>query len=250
MTPPGVSLAMPVPKKYALPSSIASRSSRIAACSGPGRRRRQVMPAEMWSCRLRPTPRSGTAGAMPCAAQVVGVADPRQHQQLRRVDDAAGEDHLALGAGHRGVAAAAIFDPDRAAALEHDPGRQRAGLDREPGARQGRPQIGHRRAAPPSVADRLLAAGEAFLAGAVVVVGCRVPGRRAGRREGLDQRIGEMRALRRQRAAARRDIRWRPLPSFPGAGNRAAHGHRTSCRGRPPPSGRNRRGCRAHRPSR
>jgi hypothetical protein len=29
----------------------------------------------------------------------LGVADPGQHQVLRRVDHAAGENHLALGAG-------------------------------------------------------------------------------------------------------------------------------------------------------
>ena len=67
------------------------------ACSGPGSARRHRMPAEMWSCRLRPTPLSGAVTAMPCGAQIVGVANPRQHQQLRRVDDPAGEDHLALG---------------------------------------------------------------------------------------------------------------------------------------------------------
>ena len=58
-------------------------------------------------------------------AQVVGRADAGQHEQLRRVHRAAGEDHLGAGPGDVLAALADVGDPDRAAALDHDPGRRR-----------------------------------------------------------------------------------------------------------------------------
>ena len=67
------------------------RSSRIALCSGPGSVRLIGDLAEMWSCRLRPTPRSATLTAMPCARSSSGSPIPDSISKLRRVDDAAGK---------------------------------------------------------------------------------------------------------------------------------------------------------------
>ena len=61
---------------------------------------------------------------MPSGAELVGRADPRQLEELRRVERAAGEDHLA-GPDRLGPAALPLdLDADRAAALEVDPGHE------------------------------------------------------------------------------------------------------------------------------
>ena len=52
--------------------------------------------------------------------QPVRIADAGQHQQLRRVDDAARKDDLARSASRHLLAAAVIFDADGAAPVEHD----------------------------------------------------------------------------------------------------------------------------------
>ncbi len=59
------------------------------------------------------------------------IADARQHQKLRRVDDAAAQDHFALGMRGDGFAALDIFDAGGAAAVENDFRRQRLDLDGE-----------------------------------------------------------------------------------------------------------------------
>ena len=52
------------------------------------------------------------------AAQVVGGADAGEHQQLRRVEGAAGEDHLALRIRAFDLAALDIFNPGGARAVD------------------------------------------------------------------------------------------------------------------------------------
>src|SRR2546428_11986368 len=104
-------------------------------------------------------------------AECRGVADPRQHQELRRVDDAAREDDLALRPGGAGGTTSQIFDADGAAVFEDDARGERAGLDREVGPAERRTQIGFGGAAPATVADRLLDAPEPFLLRTVVIRG-------------------------------------------------------------------------------
>ena len=48
------------------------------------------------------------------------IADAGQHQQLRRVDDAAADNHLALGMRGDGGAMFGVFDACRALAVEND----------------------------------------------------------------------------------------------------------------------------------
>ena len=62
------------------------------------------------------------------------IADARQHQQLRRLERAGGDDHLAPRADLLGLLALPVFDADRALALEQDAGGVRAGLDAQIGA--------------------------------------------------------------------------------------------------------------------
>ena len=135
-------------------------------------------------------------------AQLVRIADAGQHQGLRRVDGAAGQDHLALRRARSCARRSAVFDADRARALEQDARHQRAGLDRQIGAPERRPQIADRRAAPTAVADRHLDAREAVLLGAVVIVGRRMAGLAAGVQIRLDQRVGVARVLDGERPVA------------------------------------------------
>ena len=128
---------------------------------------------------------------MPWRAQRVWIADAGQHQHLRRIDHAAGHDHLAVGAGHRRIAAPAVFDADRAAALDQHPRHQRAGLHGEVAARHRRAQIGDRRAAALAVADGVLVAADAVVLRPVEVV---VPFQARPLRRldiGIDQRLLE-----------------------------------------------------------
>ena len=199
-------------------------------------------------CGRRPAQRRCDLDAV--RAQLVGIADARQHQELRRVDDAAGEDHLALGARrHR--------SPRRCDIRRRPRGRLRARRacasasisTVEVGARQRRAQIGDRGAAAPAVADVVLAAAEAFLLR-----------RRCSRRcagspaatAGLDDRrrpAGRRRVATARRAGRRRrDRRRRRPPRIPAAEIRQRMGVGPVRQAGARPSGRSRRGGRAHRP--
>ena len=53
----------------------------------------------MWSCRFLPTPGRSCTTGMPSADELGRRADAREQQQPRRVDGAAGDDDLRVGAG-------------------------------------------------------------------------------------------------------------------------------------------------------
>ena len=65
------------------------------------------------------------------AVQQFARADAGELQQLRRVECAAGQDHLAAGTRDAGRAALLVFDADGAPAFEQNARRQRVGHDRE-----------------------------------------------------------------------------------------------------------------------
>ena len=73
---------------------------------------------------------AGDAVLAKCGA----VADARQHQQLRRLERAGGDDHLAPGADLLQLLALPVLDADRALALEQDAGGMSVGLDAQIGA--------------------------------------------------------------------------------------------------------------------
>ena len=63
--------------------------------------------------------------------QMLGRAEARQHQQLRRAVDAARDDDLAAGARRPEAVGRAVFDADRAAVLDQHAGGVRRGGDGE-----------------------------------------------------------------------------------------------------------------------
>ena len=102
--------------------------------------------------------------------QMIGGADARQHQEVRRVERAAGEDHLAVGGRLHLHAVVRIGDAARAGSVHDDARDVGAGFHAQVRALLGRAQegVGGGRAAP--VADRVLAAAEALALRAVVIV--------------------------------------------------------------------------------
>ena len=106
-------------------------------------------------------------------AEVLGRADAREHQQLRRVHGAAAQDHLAAGSG--GVLGAALRERDSrgAVTVELDPTGRRLQRHREVGAGAGRLDvrlIG--RPAAPALAGHLVQA-RALLLGPVEIAVAR-----------------------------------------------------------------------------
>ena len=127
----GTRVAKPVPKREACARLTASRSSaaRDGTCPGPWRAaiasRRPG--GSTGSCRRL---RDRRAASMPALAQLVGRTDARQQQQLRRVERAAGEDHLAVGMRLVLLAVLADIRCRPRAALEQNARRMRAGDER------------------------------------------------------------------------------------------------------------------------
>ena len=136
-------------------------------------------------------------------SQLRGIADAGKHQELWRVDRAAGEYDFAPGKGpHRVAAAGRVFDADCAITVKQHTVDQRTDFDTEIGAAQRWSQVSDRGATPAAVADRHLPPREAFLLAAVEVVSPPVAGRGARGRESFDDRIGKACIPRRQRAIA------------------------------------------------
>ena len=129
--------------------------------------------------------------------ELVRVADPGQHQELRGADRAGGEDHLVPrpGDGHRGPAAQLHAADPVAADLEAEGGCP--GQDGQVRAPRGRPQerIG---GAPPAPLLLGHLDGRDAVGRAVVVVAVGVVAEVAG---GADHQLGQ-----RARAAQRRDV--------------------------------------------
>ena len=133
---------------------------------------------------------------------MVGRTDPRQHQELRRVEHAAGQQHLASDERPMEPAAARVLDADRARSVEDDPRRERVRLDHEVVPPHRRAQERHGRAAAPAVLDGPLAEPEAFLLLAVVVRGERPVRLARGVEPAVEQRIAIARGDDGERAVA------------------------------------------------
>ena len=138
---------------------------------------------------MRPTPgRCATAG-MSKPLELVGVADAGQHEQLRRVDRAAGEDHLALGPDAHGAPACEMIDADRAHTFAAHSLHQRTGAHGQVRPAPGRVQVRARRAPAAPAPDRHVHRREALLLVAVHVGGEGIAGLAPRLEEGLVQRI-------------------------------------------------------------
>ena len=114
-------------------------------------------------------------------------ADAREHQQLRRVEGAAGEDDLLARFGVNDEAVLHIFHARRMGAA-HDHARHlRAHIDGQVGALADGVQIGDGGGRALAIADRILAAAEALVLLTIVIVG---HGQTCGPR-GLDPGVEE-----------------------------------------------------------
>jgi hypothetical protein len=80
---------------------------------------RVVDPGDVVVLKVLPDPRQSVMNRYADAVQVLGRADPRELQDMRRVDGAGGEDHFAFGIRTLDRAATLVFDRDRAAAVEN-----------------------------------------------------------------------------------------------------------------------------------
>ena len=189
----------------------------------------------MWSCKFLPTPGNATFTGDVVGAQFVRIADAREHQELRRVDDAAAQNHFAPGVRRHRLAVLYIFDAGRALAVENKPRHQRIDFDVQIVARQRRAQIGVGSAAAAAVAHRHLPDAKTFLLGAVVIGRGLVARGKPCRRKRIDQRIGKPRHLRRQRAVAAAIKARAALPGFlaPEIRQHMHIGPRRKARGRP-----------------
>ena len=110
--------------------------------------------------------------------QQIRIPDPGQIENVRRLNRAGAQQHLAVGVGGRSLPALArhIVHPDGAALLDADLRGAGVGDDGEIGARvEDRREVALRRAPTPSVLDGELIAAKAFLIRAIEVVGQAVP---------------------------------------------------------------------------
>src|SRR6185369_4741623 len=137
----------------------------------------------------------------PERAQVGGVADPRQLEQLRRVERAAREDDLARPDRLRATALPLDLDADRAAALEVDPRHEGPGAHLQVRAAQDRVEVGARRADSAATPDVPIEWGEAFLPIPVAVLGQLVAGLLGRGEPGPEQRARRGTALQPERPA-------------------------------------------------
>ena len=133
-------------------------------------------PAKYGASEVKPNTKSGLilqvlsdAGQMmrgcdAVLAQRGAVADAGKHQELRALKRAGGKDHFAAGANLFCLLALAVFDADRALALEQDAGGLRLGLDPQirAGCHEGM-DVAACRAPALAVVLRDLVGAEAFL---------------------------------------------------------------------------------------
>ena len=139
---------------------------------------------------------------MPCCLSRRLVADAGELEQLRGVDRAAAEDHLAGLDRVVAPAAALVVDADRPLALEPDLCRQRQRLDGEVLAVAHRVQVGAGGGEPAAAVDVAVEPRESLLAVAVDVVGEVVAGLDGGLEERVEERVGRRTALELERAVA------------------------------------------------
>ena len=128
---------------------------------------------------------------MPSALQPLRLADAGELQQLRRVDRAGADDHLAGGARLALLAIHGVAHADAALAVEQQAFGQRVGLDGQVRPPARGIEVADGGAHPAAPADGRLGHADAVLLRAVVVLGVGD----ADLAGGLDQRIVDRAAL-------------------------------------------------------
>ncbi len=123
------------------------------------------------------------------AIQVLRRTDPRQQQELGRIDGAGSDDHLAHGGQLLGAALARDLDAGRSPGLHQHPAGQGAGDHRQVGPMGHRLQEGARRGHPLAVLLGHVPVAEAVLLGPVEVVGAAQLQLVGGGHEGLADRM-------------------------------------------------------------
>ena len=138
----------------------------------------------------------------PQPAEQTGRADPRELQELRRVDGAARDDDLAHRAHQPTLTAAKILHARRAIPFEHDSRGvgMRAHVDVAP--LHGRSQVGPRGAHPTVAVDAALKVADSFLPLAVVVRVAWNPDALGPRNERLAQGMAPVEVLDHELALA------------------------------------------------
>src|SRR5690625_186422 len=135
----------------------------------------------------------------PSSAQHLRRADPRQLQQLGRVDGAGADDYLPAGAQDVGAAAPRHLDADGPLPLEEHPQGEHAALHRHVRSLHRRIEVGHGCRPAPALVGRHVHATYAFLLVAVHILGDRIAGLASRLDPGLKERIGHL---------AGRDVLW------------------------------------------
>ena len=150
-------------------SALTAPAKRQAEQVGQLSARRSTSTTSMWSCRCAPTPGRSCTTRDAVLLQLRARADARQHQQLRRLQRAGAEQHLAPRLQLLQLAADAHLHADRAPAFEQDARGVGLGHHLQVGAAQVRRQVGLGGAEALAVLVRHLVHAHAFLRGAVEV---------------------------------------------------------------------------------
>ncbi len=157
----------------------------------------------MWSCRFSPTPEQLVDELDAVFLEQRAGPDAGKLQQLRRLDRAAGEQHLAPGADATGDAVLGEFEPDRALAVEQDAAGEGVHLDAANVAPlHRRAQIGDRGRAASHLAHGELIGADPLLLGAVEIGVGLVAGLLRGGDKGVVQFVRRAQVGDRQRAVA------------------------------------------------
>ena len=203
--------AGPVPKRYASTNASATRSKRKKRCNGPcgGRRFQSSTPLQVILQIVTNRQRRDDVDAQ--FTQVIGRPDSGEHQQLRRIERTAAQDHFAQRFGRRDNAFMTVCDAVGFRAVEQHAARRSMREHGEVRALHDVPQERARSRVTAPVVDVELRASEPDAFG-IVIRRARIAERHCGFVHRFFDRIVGLCKLDRQRTAAAAQRR---LAAFP-----------------------------------